>query len=237
MNTTNTQNNYLYVAEIFQSIDGEVNYFHQGRQTVFLRLSGCNFLYECKPCKYCDTQKYLDINKGEKLHFNEIFKKLSKYKCRNLTITGGEPLFQKEALVNFLNRKEMLYWSISIETNGSIKIPYWERRAYPNISWVIDYKLTSPQIDSMRRYNWLAVRDKDWFKIVVPDSTYIDKALKAYNKIREHWEHIRIAFSPGWYGSLVGYRIKSKIILDALKANNINDVVLNLQLHKLLNLK
>ena len=38
----------MKIYEIFQSIDGEVNAFHQGRITTFIRLAGCNL-----NCTYC----------------------------------------------------------------------------------------------------------------------------------------------------------------------------------------
>ncbi len=68
-----------------------------GYRTV-LFLQGCNL-----HCKGCHNKSSWDINKGIKITVKDLAFKLRE-KCFNkkLTITGGEPLFQQDALINLL---------------------------------------------------------------------------------------------------------------------------------------
>lgn len=68
-----------------------------GYRTV-LFLQGCNL-----HCKGCQNQSTWDITKGIKIDVKELALKL-RNKCFNkkLTITGGEPLMQKGALLELL---------------------------------------------------------------------------------------------------------------------------------------
>ena len=85
----------MQVAEIFDSIEGES--FNAGKLTTFVRFSGCNL-----KCKYCDT-KWANIEKGLTMSKEEITEMLKN--TINVTLTGGEPLLQKE-LKEFL-----IYWN------------------------------------------------------------------------------------------------------------------------------
>jgi 7-carboxy-7-deazaguanine synthase len=52
----------LQIAEIFESIHGEINGHHQGRVCTFIRTSGCNL-----KCPYCDTPNTQDPKYGTDL--------------------------------------------------------------------------------------------------------------------------------------------------------------------------
>jgi len=86
---------YLYINSIMQNpslCDGI------GYRTV-LFLQGCNL-----HCKGCQNQSTWDITKGTKTDVKELASTLRE-KCFNkkLTITGGEPLLQKDALLELLD--------------------------------------------------------------------------------------------------------------------------------------
>lgn len=51
----------MKVAEIFQSIDGEINHWHQGRISTFVRFAQCNL-----DCSYCDAPNTKQINANHK---------------------------------------------------------------------------------------------------------------------------------------------------------------------------
>ena len=103
------------VKEIFRSIQGEG--FNTGKESVFIRFSGCNFWngrvedrLEAK-CNFCDTDFVgtNGINGGKFLTEKELGKKIiSLWKDKNyknkpyVVFTGGEPLLQlDEKLINF----------------------------------------------------------------------------------------------------------------------------------------
>jgi len=99
------------VSEIFYSIEGEG--IEIGRPEVFIRLVGCNLR-----CEWCDT-KYAWSN-GKEMNIEEIIQEVRRYRCKNVSITGGEPLLQREELLELGKRfKEMNYW-IQLNTNGTI---------------------------------------------------------------------------------------------------------------------
>ena len=83
----------MKVTEIFDSIDGEG--IRTGQPCTFIRLAGCNLR-----CSYCDTLyslfgedepcEYTEMSTDEILKaVNPLFKRV--------TLTGGEPLFHKDA--------------------------------------------------------------------------------------------------------------------------------------------
>ena len=88
--------NTLIINEIFHSIQGES--LSSGMPTVFIRLTGCPLR-----CDYCDTA--YAFTEGSKKSFDEIVSEVEKYNCKNITVTGGEPLSQKNTilLINHLN--------------------------------------------------------------------------------------------------------------------------------------
>jgi 7-carboxy-7-deazaguanine synthase len=54
------------------------------------------------------------------MSIKEIVEEVRRYPCKNVSITGGEPLLQKEELLELIKQlKEWGYW-IQINTNGTI---------------------------------------------------------------------------------------------------------------------
>lgn len=113
----------IKVSEYFYSIQGEG--ITMGVPSVFIRLTGCNLL--CKGKDWvCDTIPVW--TKGEDLHIEtfvkEIFKKYHKYfiKGTHLIFTGGEPMIQQDAILEFINMYYNKYEYVpytEIETNGT----------------------------------------------------------------------------------------------------------------------
>ena len=74
------------INEIFYSIQGEGKWM--GLPNIFIRTTGCNLR-----CSYCDTT--YAYKEGEENSIEEILKKISKFHCKKICITGGEPLIQE----------------------------------------------------------------------------------------------------------------------------------------------
>ena len=102
----------LRVNEIFKSIQGESSY--AGIPCVFVRLTGCNLR-----CSYCDTTYAYD--EGTKMSVSEILKAIKVYGCKNVCITGGEPLLQN-SITKLINLLKGNHYKIFVETGGSIDI-------------------------------------------------------------------------------------------------------------------
>ena len=208
----------MRVVEKFVSINGEG--LRSGELAVFIRFANCNLR-----CSYCDT-KYSFINP---IYTEESIDELVKYVkstgVKNVTLTGGEPLIQneiKELMIELLNIGNR----IEIETNGSINIaPYLN---IPNVTFTLDYKLKGSGMEKyMDLTNYDLLRKNDVIKFVVSDYDDLEKTkeiIKKYDLINK----ANCLISPVWG------RIEFEEIVNFLKDNKLNDVKMQLQIHKII---
>lgn len=86
-----------------------------GIRTV-LFMQGCNL-----HCKGCHNKVAWDINKGISVNIDELVEELNeKVFNKKITISGGEPLFQKEELIYLVNKLNEKGFDIALYT-GHIK--------------------------------------------------------------------------------------------------------------------
>ena len=161
----------MFVNEIFYSIDGEG--LRTGELAIFIRLSGCNM-----NCSYCDTKYALKKTSGTYMSIDEILAEISKYNCKNITLTGGEPLLFKESndLIEKLLEKG---YKVNIETNGSIDITKYLGKCLITM----DYKLPSSNMEKyMNLSNLEKLTENDVLKFVTEESDFdkIEEILKNY---------------------------------------------------------
>lgn len=162
----------MIVNEIFNSIDGEG--IRAGELATFIRLSGCNMR-----CSYCDTLYALNPNSGEELDIDEIIQRVEKYKTKNVTLTGGEPLIHKDIdlLINSLINKG---YKVNIETNGSVSIEKYLNKCLITM----DYKTPSSLMEkNMLLSNIEKLTENDVLKFVVNESDLdtVEKVMRDYN--------------------------------------------------------
>jgi len=226
----------MQVAEIFQSVDGEVNPWGQGRLSTFIRTSQCNLR-----CRWCDTPQ--SKVPGVELLVDEIFEKIQKLGCHKVTITGGEPLVQMEGVLQLIDLLLKYDYKISVETNGSIVPPliYFQDKW---LSWIFDYKLEFPekmQIGMMANI----LSSCHWIKIVIEGENDYKEAIRIKNWLRQAGSKASFAFSPaaGIFGRDVDRDEESKFMLsphdlvDWLIRDLQWDVAVNIQMHKLLSVR
>lgn len=216
----------MKIHSIFKSINGEVNINHQGSICTFIRLSGCNLR-----CKTCDTIYAQKSDSGKEMSIDEIIAIVDEMNCRSITITGGEPLEQEEELYQLVVALSDKDYIVSIETNGSKLI----NSQWP-VSWVMDYKPKSSGMNHrMLPENYDYLINYDYLKIVVADKDDFDEAVDI---IRKHEiEDPIIAFSPMFIDNkpMVDIQDLLKWIEDEKLASN-RIIVVNIQIHKLLNI-
>jgi 7-carboxy-7-deazaguanine synthase len=218
----------IRIQEIFTSIDGEVNHNHQGCFSTFIRFNGCNLR-----CKYCDTKKAQQVESGKLMLPQAITKEVQDRGCPKVTITGGEPLYQAGGLRELI---DSLLWnthvSISVETNGSY-IPF-RPLVSGRLSWVMDYKLPSSGMqDQMLLPGAFAkLTGSDFIKFVIMDRKDYQVAKVVKKAIQRKGGCARISFSPVW-----GCGLDGRQLIDWCKEDKLFDVIINLQLHKILSLK
>lgn len=126
--------------EIFHSIQGEGVY--AGRPAVFLRLALCNLA-----CVWCDTRYTWDWEHFDQLRevmaisLDEAEETIRQYRCRNLVVTGGEPLVQQRPLTSLLERLKGHGFWIEVETNGTV-VPG------KKLLGVVDHWSVSPKLEN-----------------------------------------------------------------------------------------
>lgn len=212
----------MRINEIFNSIDGEVNHWGQGKLTTFIRVAGCNLR-----CKNCDTSYALNKMSGIDLSIEEIISKVKKLGGDKVTITGGEPLMQKRDLILLVNRLSLMTDKISIETNGTFSII----KDLP-ANWVMDFKtLSTDQYEEIDFSNYQDLITEDWIKFVIfCEEDYI-QAITDIDMLRHLKCKAKIAFSPA-----IGHLEPDKL-MEWLQADKEWDITLNIQIHKLFGLK
>jgi len=203
----------LRVNEIFFSLQGETSRI--GLPTVFVRLTGCPLR-----CVYCDTD--YAFREGETLSLSEILARVAEYGARYVTVTGGEPLAQKNcpALLHALCDAG---YSVSLETGGALDICGVD----PRVSRILDIKTPgSGEMEKNRWENLLCLTPLDEIKFVLCDE---GDYLWARDVLQERGLGARcqVVFSPVW-GRLEPARLAEWILRDRLP------VRFQLQLHKLL---
>ncbi|MGN0606765.1 MAG: putative 7-carboxy-7-deazaguanine synthase QueE [Oscillospiraceae bacterium] len=207
------------VAEKFISINGEGT--HAGQLAVFVRFTGCNL-----NCSYCDT-KWANQNNTpyETMTANQIYDYIKQSGITNVTITGGEPLMQKNiySLLETLSADKSLY--VEIETNGSIPIETFARLKNPPV-FTMDYKLPFSQMENfMNKDNFNYLTKNDTIKFVIADENDMNTALKIINQY-SLTEICNVYFSP------VFSCINPADIVEFMKEHKLNNVNFQLQMHK-----
>ena len=207
----------MKVVEKFTSINGEGT--RAGELAVFIRFKGCNLR-----CSYCDT---MWANEPECPYKEETPEEILNYVLgtgiHNVTLTGGEPLLQKDIrdLIHLLLQAGL---QVEIETNGSIDLKPFLK--FENVSFTMDYKLPESDMEKyMNTDNFKILRKKDTLKFVASSVNDLKKAKEIIEKY-ELIGKVNIIFSP------VFGKIELTDIVDFLKDNKLNDVRMQLQMHK-----
>ena len=203
----------LKVNEIFYSLQGETSRI--GLPTAFVRLTGCPLR-----CGYCDTA--YAFNEGVALEIPAILEQVASYRPKYVTVTGGEPLAQKECPA-LLARLCDAGYSVSLETSGALDIGKVDAR----VSRIVDVKTpASGEADKNRWANVALLTPHDELKFVICDEADYVWAKQQLQE-RQLSEKCPVLFSPV-AGALPPADLADWILRDRL------DVRFQLQLHKLL---
>nr|MCS5544982.1 7-carboxy-7-deazaguanine synthase QueE [Gammaproteobacteria bacterium] len=144
----------LRITEIFFSIQGETS--KVGLPTVFIRLTGCPLR-----CQYCDTS--YAFYGGEVKLFEDIIHQVTKFNCKDVCVTGGEPLAQVNSK-KLLKDLADLDFQVSLETGGSISLKEVDER----VKIIMDIKTPdSGEATKNRWENLELLKQTDELKIVI----------------------------------------------------------------------
>ena len=214
----------MKVVEKFISINGEGK--RAGELAVFVRFKDCNLR-----CSYCDTIWALEPNCPFQEETPEaITKYILNTKIKDVTLTGGEPLIQpdiKRLIELILNSNKEI--RIEIETNGAVSLKDFRVEDSSRLSFTMDYKLPSSGFEhSMKLDNFQYLTEKDSVKFVAGSLEDLKKAKQIIEKYELIQKGISIFISP------VFGKIELTKIVDFIKGNNLNDVRMQIQLHKVI---
>lgn len=203
----------LKIYEIFHSLQGETSRI--GLPTVFVRLTGCPMR-----CTYCDTE--YAFSGGGNMQIAEILAKVAEFGTQYVTVTGGEPLAQKECY-NLLQALCDADYSVSLETGGAMDIAPVDAR----VSIILDIKTpASGETKNMLWGNLEHIKLKDEIKFVLCNRADYDWAKAKIIELKLS-EKCPILFSPSYHDigaeTLAGWVLADKL-----------HVRMQIQLHKIL---
>lgn len=205
----------LKVHEIFYSLQGETT--TAGFTSIFIRLAGCNL-----NCIWCDTPQAK--TGGTDMTIDEIMMKVESFEPFNhVTLTGGEPLIQEEAM-ELLDRLTDNGYEVQVETNGSVLFDSMPR----GVRIIADVKTpSSGEESSFKIENIKFLKKYDEVKFVIG---IMEDYQFAKDFIKAHLEGVDcvINFTPA-AKLMEPWALANLIIKDRL------NVRLNLQLHKIAN--
>ena len=206
------------LAEHFISINGEGRC--AGELALFLRFAGCNLR-----CAWCDTAWACGQDAPHRevmLHdLTQIAADAQAQGVRNVTLTGGEPLLQKD-IAAVIAQLVQMGLRVEIETNGAVPLaPFLGSGA----AFTMDYKLPSSGMEQkMCTENFALLHaDADCVKFVCGSRADVLRA-----------KEIAEAYSPDCplYLSAVFGSIEPAEIVEIMKEQQMGDFRLQLQLHK-----
>ena len=212
----------MRVAEKFISINGEGT--RAGELAVFVRFTGCNLR-----CSYCDTMWANEPGcPYEEMSPAQICDYVRSTGIENVTLTGGEPLLQKDMdkLISLLISKCGV--RVEIETNGAVDLRPFAELPEGRPLFTMDYKLPSSGYeDRMIAENFSVLEKEDTVKFVSGSRADLERAgeiIEKYGLL----DRCHVYFSP------VFGRIEPAEIVDFMLNKRMNKARIQIQMHKVI---
>ncbi|MBN4079559.1 7-carboxy-7-deazaguanine synthase QueE [Beggiatoa alba] len=203
----------LRITEIFLSLQGESR--SVGYPTVFVRLTGCPLR-----CGYCDTS--YAFQGGQWMALEIILADVAAFRTHHITVTGGEPLAQREC-VALLSQLCDVGYAVSLETSGALDVSAVDARVVK----VMDLKTPGSGEEAKNCWQNLEyLSAQDQVKFVICDRVDYDWAKQTLDR-HNLLSTCEILFSPS-FGQLLPTTLADWILEDKLQ------VRFQLQLHKIL---
>lgn len=203
----------LKIYEIFHSLQGESSRI--GLPTVFIRLTGCPMR-----CTYCDTA--YAFSGGSNMEVSSILSQVETFGTKYVTVTGGEPLAQKECHV-LLSLLCDAGFNVSLETGGAMDIANVDKR----VSVIFDIKTPGSNEEKNMLWSNLAyLKPNDEIKFVLCGRDDYDWAKKKIIELHLA-DRCPILLSPS-FNDLNPSELAEWVLADQLP------VRMQLQMHKIL---
>ena len=188
----------LKITEIFFSLQGETT--RVGLPTIFIRLTGCPLR-----CGYCDTA--YAFSGGENTSINDIIQRIAKYNTKYVTVTGGEPLAQRNCLKLLTQLCDKGY-DVSLETSGAIDVSEVDKRVVK----IMDIKTPGSLESSKNNFDNLKhLTSADQIKFVITDRADYEWSKKIVSQFDLDKKY-EVLFSPSF--GQVEYQVLANWILE-----------------------
>ena len=221
------------INDIFVSIQGEGKYL--GQEQCFIRFYGCNL-----NCDFCDTKLYdfKEYTSGELI--DKLKEIIGQKNIKTISITGGEPLLQRDFLLEFLPKLKAEGFNNYLETNGVLYDELFDIIDYVDIV-SMDIKLPS---STKQKSFWLehkkfldTAKDKDVFvKSIICLDTILGDFKKAVSLVSQINPEITFVLQPN--SNHLGRNLADKLQeFRKWAKDHLSDVRVIPQLHKALGVK
>ncbi|MBF0571805.1 MAG: 7-carboxy-7-deazaguanine synthase QueE [Candidatus Omnitrophica bacterium] len=225
------------ILEIFRSIQGEGKY--AGVSQVFVRFFGCNI-----HCDWCDTPASIGDGKREyqELSLKDALAQVNVLyeNSHSVSITGGEPLLQKDFLKSFCHALHREGKKIYLDANGTLPGPL--RELIRDIDIIaMDIKLPSSTRQKAfwaehKEFLKVASKQEVFVKVVVSMDTQKKEILKAAKLVASFDPEILFILQPNYTDMKKGI-IEECLGYQKLCAKILKDVRILPQVHKFMKLR
>ncbi|MDD5292083.1 MAG: 7-carboxy-7-deazaguanine synthase QueE [Candidatus Omnitrophica bacterium] len=221
------------INDVFVSIQGEGKYISEPQ--CFIRFYGCNL-----NCGFCDT-KISDFKQYscEEL-LDELKRVISGRDIKTVSLTGGEPLLERDFLLDFLPMLKRRGFKVYLETNGVLHNEFFD--VMDNVDVIaMDIKLPSStgQKGFWREHEEFlkAAANKDVFvKIIVCINTTLDDLKQAIKLVSGINPKLTIVLQPN--SQQLGAELAAKLHeFKKYCRQHLSDVRSIPQLHKAIGVK
>lgn len=203
----------LNIIELFSSVQGETS--TSGRPCTFVRLARCNLR-----CSWCDSE--YSFKKGSPYTLLDILDFVKSQGFKEVCITGGEPLLQKNVYPLIRTLCDEGY-SVQIETGGSLPIKEIDKRACV----ILDIKCPGSGMHEKNLWsNFEHLKPHDEVKFVLKNRLDYDYAKKCIAQYSLSDSKVEVLLSP------VFDVLDPKEIISWIQKDQLHFVRLNLQIHK-----
>ena len=196
----------LPVTEEFYSVQGEG--CNTGRAAYFIRLAGCDVR-----CPFCDSKATWNAAHSTPANVADIAARAAGTGCRNVVITGGEPLMHNLApLCEALRRQGLSIW---LETSGAHSLS-------GSFDWIcVSPKTARPPLDEM-------LLNADELKVVISNADDLAFAEQCAAKTRQG---CALMLQAEWDSRETAYQLMFNYVLKHPAWR------ISIQTHKILNIR
>lgn len=225
------------LIEIFNSVQGEGKY--AGVRQVFVRFFGCNI-----HCVWCDTPHSIGdtVRKFKEMDLEAMLRSIDIIKdgCHSISLTGGEPLLQKDFIKQLLPELRRRQLPVYLDTNGTL--PEELSDVIDGIDIVaMDIKLPSSAKcasfwDEHAEFLRIARSKEVFVKAVISLETEIEEVKRAVEMVAAVDANILLILQPNSF-EIGGGVVQKCMSLQDLCARRLKDVRVVPQMHRYLKVR